>query len=56
MKGLLEEKKSSSVTSNGMDFQKKLFDSLPNYKKKVKQFDLNKVKLEIIEEAAEAKR
>jgi hypothetical protein len=39
-----------------MDFQKKLYDSLPHYKKKAKQFDLMKVKIEMAEEAAEAKR
>jgi len=39
-----------------VDLTVKLFNSIPNIKKKMKFFDLDRVKLEIAEEAALAKR
>ena len=49
---MLEEKR----PVGNVDSLKKLNDSLTNFKKKAKMFELSKVKNEIIEQAAEAKR
>lgn len=50
--GLLEDKKNPI----NPDTLKKLNDSIPGFKKKAKLFELNKVKADIAEQAAEAKR
>lgn len=50
--GLLEEEKKDL----NIDLTKKLFDSIPSIKKKMRFYDLERVKLEIQEEVALAKR
>ena len=54
--GLLEDKRITSLTQSGVDLSKKLYEQIPSYKKKAKQYELTKVKQDIAEEAAEAKR
>lgn len=49
---MLEEKK----PLGNIDSLKKLHDSIPNFKKKAKMYDLNKVKNDIADQALEAKR
>ena len=50
--GLLEEEKKDLAN----DLTKKLFDSIPTIKKKMRFYELDRVKLEIQEEVALAKR
>jgi hypothetical protein len=52
LRSLLEEEKRDV----NVDLTKKLFDSIPSIKKRMKFYELNRVKLEIAEEVALAKR
>ncbi len=48
---MLEDKKNLNVDST-----KKLYDSIPGYKKKAKMYELTKVKADLAEQVAESKR
>ena len=52
-KGTFDEKKQSNPVT---DLTKKLYESIPSYKKKALQYELSKVKQEMYEENEEKKR